>query len=119
MPILELEIIGAAEDYDSDLAQTVADSAAAALKSRPQGTWVKLCFTETNRYAENGGAVDEPPIIVNVLQAEVPNGAELRTQILELTSAISAATRRSPSSVHIIMEPAAKGRIAFGGSLVE
>jgi len=119
MPILELEIVGRAEDFPTDLAQLVADSAGVALNSRPQGTWVKIAFIESSRYAENGGAVDQPPIVAKVLQAELPDTRTLKLQIAGLTHAISAATKRQESSVHVIMEPAAKGRIAFGGTLVE
>ena len=119
MPILELEIVGIAEDFPANLAQLVADGAGVALSSRPQGTWVIISFIDTSRYAENGGAVDQPPIIARVLQAELPDTRTLKLQIAQLTRAISAAAKHPESSVHIIVEPAAKGRIAFGGTLVE
>ena len=119
MPILELDIIGWPEDFADNLSQLLADSVGQALNSRPQGTWVKLAFVEPRFYAENEGALDLPPVIARVLQANTPKGKALKKQIADLTRAISNATNRPEASVHLILEPNAKGRTAFGGNLVE
>jgi phenylpyruvate tautomerase PptA (4-oxalocrotonate tautomerase family) len=55
---------------------------------------------------------------VRVLLADVPYGHELRNQIHRLTAAIAKVCERPPENVHLVYEPPARGRIAFGGKLV-
>lgn len=117
MPILHIDIIGEPDDYPIDLAQRIADSAGAALASRPQGTWVKLRFVRESAYAENGGAVEGPPVIVSLLLADIPAAEPLRRQVKALAETVARVTDRPVANVHIIVEPAARGRIAFGGTL--
>lgn len=120
MPILNIEIVGAvAQELRSDLATRLADLAGEALNSRPQGTWVKLHFIPREHYAENAGGPANGllPVIVSLLQAETPEGDALAEQIRFLTEAIAKGVGRPPENIHIIIEPAARGRIAFGGSL--
>ena len=120
MPILNVEIIGEIEpELRSDLASRLANSAGVALNSRPQGTWVKLHFLAVDQYAENeGGASNNAlPVIVSLVQAEPPTGAALQSLITALTDAISDCIGRPRENVHIIVEPPAIGRIAFGGVL--
>lgn len=119
MPILQIDIVGDSERRKENLAQRIADAAAIALNSRPGGTWVKLQFIATANYAENEGATEGLPIIASLIQAEIPTGDALRNQVFNLAKAISEAADHPVESVHIVIEPAAKGRIAFGGSLVE
>lgn len=120
MPILNIEIVGAvAQELRSDLASRLADLAGEALGSRPQGTWIKLHFMPREHYAENAGGPDHGvlPVIVSLLQAQVPEGDALAEQIQLLTEAIAKGIGRPAENIHIIIEPAARGRIAFGGSL--
>lgn len=117
MPILHIEIVGEASHYREDLAQSLADAAGKALNSRPQGTWIKLHFLPPANYAENGGAIDGNPMIVSVLQAEPPAGEALSIQTHSLAEAIADTSGHRLENVHIIIEPAANGRIAFGGDL--
>ncbi len=120
MPILNIEIVGAvAQELRSDLAPRLADLAGEALGSRPQGTWIKLHFIPREHYAENarGPGQGVLPVIVSLLQADVPEGEALAEQIRLLTQAIATGVGRSAEHIHIIVEPPARGRIAFGGSL--
>lgn len=120
MPILHIDIIGSPADQPADLAQQLADAAASALDSRPQGTWVKLQYIPVEHYAENEGAeTGVRPIIVSVIQADVPDGEDRQVQVSRLTEAIADAAGHPPENVHILLEPAARGRIAFGGNLVD
>lgn len=119
MPILNIEVIGDREHFPQDLAQRFADAAGSSLNSRPGGTWVKVHFLEEAAYAESGGATEGLPIIVSLIQAEVPRGDVLRDQVAGLARALAQAADHPVENVHIIIEPAAKGRIAFGGTLIE
>ncbi len=120
MPILDVELVGPVPDeVRQGLAQRIADAVGDALGSRPQGTWVKLRFLEAEAYSENSGGptADARPVLVSVLQAQPPSGAELSVLASRLTAAIAEACRRPIENVHIIFEPPADGRISFGGKL--
>ena len=122
MPILDVELIGPVpEEVRDGLAARIADAAAAVLASPPQGTWVKLHFLEADAYAESAGGppADVRPVLVRLLQAEVPRGPELAEVPSRLTTAIAEACGRNAENVHILHEPPAAGRIAFGGRMRE
>ena len=120
MPILEVELVGeVAADVREGLAQRIADAAGAALDSRPQGTWVKLRRLPSGDYAENGGGAEGVrPVFVRVLESQVPRGAPLVHRVAELTTAVAEATGRPRENVHVLYEPPAAGRVAFGGWLL-
>lgn len=120
MPILDVEIVGSVPPaVRQGLARRLADAVGDIFASRPQGTWVKLRFIESDAYAENAGgpAQGTQPVIVSVLQAERSEGAELADLAARLTEAIASTCSRPAENVHIIFEPAAAGRIAFGGQV--
>lgn len=120
MPILDVEVVGSLSgDVAEGLADRIADAAAEAFGSRPQGTWVKLHFLGEGAYSENAGGPPEGvlPVFVSVLQAEVPDGGQLVEQASRLTMAVADACRRPAEHVHVIFEAPASGRIAFGGEL--
>lgn len=120
MPILDVEFVGPVPDeVRSGLAQRIAEASGKALDSRPQGTWVKLRFLNKKDYGENAGGPPEGawPVLVSVLQAEVPQRSQLSEQALRLATAIAEICGRPIENVHILFEPPATGRIAFGGKL--
>lgn len=119
MPILHVEIVGRPEGYPRDLAQRIADAVGTALESRPNGTWMRLRYVDESAYAENGGARGGPPIIASIVQADPPTGTALKRQVSALTAALADATDHPEENVHVILEPDARGRIAFGGELIE
>ena len=122
MPIVDVEIVGLLVDVArAGLVQRIANAIGAALNSQPQGTWVKVRFLDDGAYAENDAdlPVGEQPVFVSVLLAELPDRQVLSEQALQLATAVANACGRSSESVHILFEPAAIGRIAFGGHLQE
>jgi phenylpyruvate tautomerase PptA (4-oxalocrotonate tautomerase family) len=122
MPILEVQLIGpVAEDIRQGLADRIANAVAEVLGSRPQGTWVMLQFIAADAYAENAGGAPSgvQPVIVSVLLAEPPQGAALAKQAARLTQVVAEACGRPAENVHLIFLPPGKGRVAFGGRLVE
>lgn len=114
MPILDVDIVGAA---DLDLAQRIADAAGRVFQTPPGETWVRL--RSPAAYAESGGTLPEGvrPVFVSVLKARPPAGEALVLEVAALTDAVAQACGRPPENVHVIYEPAAHGRIAFGGHL--
>ena len=59
------------------------------------------------------------PIIVSLIQADLRSGDALREQIASLADVVAKTVDHPLENVHIVIEPPARGRIAFGGRLVE
>ena len=120
--MLDIQLVGPVAEPDRrDLARRIADAAGAVFASPPGETWVTLHIVAPEAYAENGGG---PPVgvqlvIVSILQASPPTGPALANQAAQLTRAIAHACGRPPGNVHLVYQPNAKGRVAFGGRLVE
>jgi phenylpyruvate tautomerase PptA (4-oxalocrotonate tautomerase family) len=121
MPVLEVRVVGElAGGLDDGLAQRIADAAAEVRGSRPRGTWVTVDMVAAARYGENGGVeAGVAPVFVRVLLRDGPPGADAAEQVAALTGAVAGCCGRAPEIVHMIFEPAAAGRVAFGGRLVE
>lgn len=122
MPVLEIEIVTVdLEELDPGLAGRLADAAGAVFGSPPGRTWVRLRTLPVQQYAENGGPLpgDIRPVFVTVLHAQRPDGEALHHEINLLSTAIAAACDRPADNVHIFYQPDGRGRVAFGGRLIE
>ena len=117
MPILDIELVGG--NVAADLARRLATAAGDALGSRPGGTWVKLRVLPADHYAENTAVeVTARPVFVTVIERNGAGGDGFAEKVTRLTRAVADACGRDPDTVHVIYQPAAAGRVAFGGSLV-
>ena len=119
VPVLHVEVVGDSSEYEDGLAQRIADAAGSSLDSRPGGTWVKVSFTPVSQYAENGSAEQGLSMLVTLTLSDVPSGQALQDRMARLTTAIADAAGHPARNVHIIIEPPARGRIIFGGELLE
>ena len=74
-----------------------------------------------SQYAENEGGPGEGvwPVFASVIQRRLPEGEALAAQTKALTEAIARVCARPAEHVHVIYQPPAAGRVAFGGVLVE
>ncbi len=121
MPILEIEVVLRPEEtLPPTLAAACADSAAAVFGASPGRTWVRLRTLPDGHYAEDHGGppLDVHPVFVTVLHAHRPKGEALTAEVQRLTNAIAAASGRPADQVHVLYQPDAAGRMAFGGQLV-
>lgn len=123
MPILDIELVqpdGALPPAPA-LTQALADAASHALGAASGRTWVRLRTLPAAHYAESETAVaaDELPVFATVLHAHLPQGDALVAEAIALTQALAACLGRSPQRVHVQYAPAAAGRQAFGGVLVQ
>jgi phenylpyruvate tautomerase PptA (4-oxalocrotonate tautomerase family) len=121
MPILHVEIVGALEPGRRErLAARIAEAAGAELGSRPGGTWVVVRDVPDADYAESGGGAPEDvrPVLVSVLKSALRREAERADEAVRLARAIGAECGRPAANVHVLYEPPAAGRIAFGGRLL-
>ena len=122
MPIVDIEIVCTREDaLRLPPAQALADVAGRILGTPEGRTWVRLRTLEASHYAENETAVraDERPVFVTVLHAHPPGDAERAAEVLALTRAVAMTLGHREDRVHVQYAPAAAGRQAFGGRLVE
>jgi phenylpyruvate tautomerase PptA (4-oxalocrotonate tautomerase family) len=124
MPIVEVELIGAA---DAVRPERLAEALGAAMSVPPGSLWLTLRSTPATQYCENGGenggepfsAVDATlPVFVRVLarhRADAQPGAQSDASALRIAEAVAALTGRPRERVHVIFEPDARGRVYFGG----
>jgi phenylpyruvate tautomerase PptA (4-oxalocrotonate tautomerase family) len=122
MPIVTVEVVAAANDaMAQDLAQSLADAISGTLKSPPGQTWVRVRSIARDQYAENEALLDpaQLPVFVTILKRQMPQRAELEREVAALTGAVAKVVGRPATCVHIEYAPAAAGRLAFGGRLVQ
>jgi phenylpyruvate tautomerase PptA (4-oxalocrotonate tautomerase family) len=122
MPILDIEIVvDADEDCEDTLASQLADAAGEVFGTESGRTWIRLHLLPRSQYAENGGGPpsDVKPVFVQVLKAELPDGEHRRREALNLAQRIADVLQRPVDNVHVLYEPPAAGRIAFGGQLLD
>lgn len=121
MPIVDVEIVlNEGQSLRANLAAELAEVLGGVFETPKGRTWVRVRSLPRNQYGENGGAPDyAQPVFVTVLKAQRPTGDALKREVRLLTNAIAAIVDRNGDAVHILYDPDAKGRIAFGGELVE
>ncbi|WP_456407853.1 hypothetical protein [Thiolapillus sp.] len=122
MPILDIEVVGQLEEIVSaGLASRLADRIGSQLQSKPGSTWVKIRYLPESQYAENAReslSSENQPVFVSILMADLPEVASDRSRLIRVvTEAIAVGIQRSKSNIHVVLQPAARGRIAFGGDL--
>ena len=124
MPIVTVRVV-APKNNDLDtsgdgVVRRLADALGEALDTEPGRTWVTLRTVPSSRYAENGVPREETPlpVFVDVLKAAWPDEATLAEEAARLAIAVADAVGRPVESIHIIYQPPAAGRVAFGGRLV-
>ena len=118
MPILDIEVVTSGT-LDGSLASRLADMAGQIFGSPPASTWVRLRTLPEHLYAENNTSQPDGwrSVFVTVRKAVCPTGAALEAEVRALAEGVARVCERPMESVHILYEPDARGRIAFGGSL--
>jgi phenylpyruvate tautomerase PptA (4-oxalocrotonate tautomerase family) len=120
MPVLDVEIVLFPDEYiDENLANKLVDSLGEIFGSAPGTTWLKLWPIKASNYVENGGLPKAGifPVFVNVMKSVLPVNEQLQREVQLLTEAVANICKRPIENVHIIYQPAASGRVAFGGQV--
>ena len=117
MPIIDVEIV--APSVDPKLAQPLANELGHAFKAGDGKVSVRLRALSPEHYAENHVAGPALPVFVTILQRHPPHNESLDRRVASVTEAVARVTGRDPRVVHVIFEPAASGRIAHGGTVVD
>jgi phenylpyruvate tautomerase PptA (4-oxalocrotonate tautomerase family) len=116
MPILDIEVVGqqAGDPPTEKLAERIAQSVGKALGVPSGQLWVKVGKVSAMSYAENGPPSGVLPVFVRVLvRTRDPSVWPKRAE--SICAAVSEATNRNRTAVHVIFEPDATGRVFFGG----
>lgn len=121
MPIVNIEIVADADAAPPGLVQALADRAGRIFGSPPGTTWVRVRALPASGYAENEAAVaaNDRPVFVTVTRRQLPAPPALAEEIGALTRAVAQLVGRPAERVHVMYEPGAAGRAAFGGTVVE
>ncbi len=118
MPIVDVTIVGALDpEVRADAAQRVADAAGEALRAAPGRCWAQVRELDAKDYAENGGPTAARPVFLRVLRADLPPVPARAAVARRLADGVASALRRPAENVHVLFEPSAAGRVAFGGDL--
>jgi phenylpyruvate tautomerase PptA (4-oxalocrotonate tautomerase family) len=121
MPIVDIQLaLRPGEKIAAGLAQSIANELGTVLHVHSGSLWVRLHELAPGNYAENSTLGETPaPVFVTWLENERPSGVALTTRITTITTTIARLTARAPEHVHLLFEASARGRIAFGGELLE
>ena len=125
MPIIDIELVCHSESELSAVSvHALADALGTALSTVPGRTWVRMRYLGSNAFAENqissaDIAAKGLPVFVTVLVTRPPEMPARATAIKTITAVVAACVGRSPDRVHVQYAPAAAGRQAFGGKLVQ
>jgi phenylpyruvate tautomerase PptA (4-oxalocrotonate tautomerase family) len=58
------------------------------------------------------------PVFVSIIKSELPPIDEMEKEVEKITGAMARICGRPSENVHVIYQPQAKGRVAFGGRIV-
>lgn len=122
MPIVDIELVCQTDaEFSAISARALADALGRAMGSEAGHTWVRMHLLGSQAYAENEVSVDaaDLPVFVTVLQTKLPAIPELAAEVKAITAAVAACVGRPAERVHVQYAPAAAGRQAFGGRLVQ
>jgi len=120
MPIFDIEVVTRhGEAFVPGLAADLSDALGAVLGAAPGKVWVRLRALAPEGYAENLAGAERPfPVFVTLTASAPPQGDHLDHVVQQVTEAVARLTDRAVENVHLLVQPAAKGRIAFGGKVV-
>lgn len=119
MPIVTIEIVGGSALRGAKLSQRLADACSPAFPPEHREVWLQLRLVRGPSWAvSKKSSRGRKPVFVHVVREVNPRGAKLKQEIQGLTEAVARVTGRPRDQVHVLYEPSAKGRMAFGGRLV-
>ncbi|MDP3084450.1 MAG: hypothetical protein Q8N44_12300 [Rubrivivax sp.] len=121
MPIVDIEWVCQPDEQAVISARALADALGQALGSPAGRTWVRLHRLDAADYAENDStpSAGQLPVFVTLLHSRLPAGSALLAEVSAITDTVARCLARPADRVHVQYAPAAAGRQAFGGRLVE
>ncbi len=120
MPVVDIEIVLRPDEaLRREMVTELADELGEIFQAPQGGTWVKVREVPADHYAENGGVREDIyPVFVSIIKYEIPSADEMQKEVEKITGAVAQVCGRPSENVHVIYQPQAKGRVAFGGKIV-
>jgi phenylpyruvate tautomerase PptA (4-oxalocrotonate tautomerase family) len=120
MPIVDIEIVlRANESIREEVVSELANELGEIFHSSPGETWIKIHPLSADQYAENGGTPDGIyPIFVTVMKSKLASFEETQKEVAKITGAVAQICGRPSDNIHVIYQPAGRGRVAFGGKII-
>jgi phenylpyruvate tautomerase PptA (4-oxalocrotonate tautomerase family) len=120
MPIVDIEIVlRANESIREEVVSELANELGEIFHSSAGETWIKIHPLSADQYAENGGTPDGIyPIFVTVMKSKLSSLEEMQKEVAKITGVIAQICGRPSDNIHVIYQPAGRGRVAFGGKIV-
>jgi phenylpyruvate tautomerase PptA (4-oxalocrotonate tautomerase family) len=120
MPIVDIEIVlRANESIREEVVSELANELGEIFHSSPGETWIKIHPLSADQYAENGGTpYGIYPIFVTVMKSKLSSFEEMQMEVARITGSIAQICGRPSDNIHVIYQPAGRGRVAFGGKIV-
>ena len=116
MPIIDIEIVDGR--ISKEMAQELADGIGKGFAAKPGKVWVRVRSLAADAYAENEVRAPKP-VFVTVTASTQPQPPEMRARLAYIIAEVARVTGRPAENIHVEFLPGSKGRIAFGGKLVE
>lgn len=117
MPIVDIELVVREGEVLADaMASTLADALGEVFGVEPGRLWVRVRTLPDSQYAENLSAPPHP-VFVTLLLGEHPRLDLRKLQMRQVAEVVGRTCRCPVENVHVLLEPPARGRIAFGGEL--
>lgn len=121
MPILKITAVESPEYPlpSRSVLQRIGDDLGEVFGAQAGSVWVQLHALAQDHYVENliPAAETPSPIFLSVLMYQVPTLEARAALATAIADCVGQALNRPAELVHILFEPPAKGRIAFGGKL--
>lgn len=124
MPIVVVELLSPEPPPDA-LASRLADALGPIFESPVGHTWVRCSSCDPRHYAESADPTSSAPrptppswAFVRVTLRAPPDEDGRAGLAARIAAVVAEATARPLEDVHVLFEPPAAGRIAFGGELV-
>jgi phenylpyruvate tautomerase PptA (4-oxalocrotonate tautomerase family) len=113
MPVIRVTVVGD-RAIAHDAARRLADGVGRILGSQPGTVWVLIEKVAAEHYAENNAEHPPEPVLLQLLLRE--GVTALQPGQVEALCGLAHAVLHVPAQhVHLIVEPAAAGRVYFGG----
>ena len=122
MPIVDVQaVVSNSAQLPENAATAIAEAMAVLFKAPPGRVWVRLGALPEAMYAENGPSPSalRLPVFVRVRHAELPATEALAVESASIARVLAACLGRNPENIHIEYAPPGRGRVAFGGKLVQ
>ncbi len=120
MPIVDVQVVVAeGASVPAGAPQALASALATVFASPPGRVWVRLALLPASFYAENDEPATVLPVFLRILLADLPSSEVLSIQSKAIANAVATCLNRQPELVHVEYAPPGRGRVAFGGELLE